>query len=1184
MKTSMGQMRLSASDLSNHLACRHVTTLDLEVARGLREAPDWAAPDLKVIQELGLRHEAAYLAHLRGQGLNVENLGSIDHKNEKRLLAETLALMERGVDVIAQGALRDGEWFGRPDVLRRVAGAGGKWDWWYEVADTKLARETKATTILQLSLYSELLGKVQGVVPEFLWVVPPGMGFAGEKYRVGEYAAYYRYVKERLVRAVGNGNFSGKEVASDEWRVASEESAAGQYVLGFEDGVETREGATYPEPVEHCSVCRWFRECDGRRRADDHLSLVAGIRRQQRDQFVEWDARTMAKLAELPIPLKERPKHGARAGYERAREQARVQVEGRVEKKLKHEPLLPVAEGTGLCRLPEPAAGDMFLDLEGDPFVGENGLQYLFGFAYRDAAGEWAYEKKWALHREEEKRGFEWVVDEIMRRRAADAKMHVYHFGGYEPGALKRLMGMYATREDEIDRMLRAGVLVDLHQAFKQSTRASVEEYSLKKIEAFYGFVRATPLDVSRAAMRYVEHRLELGRLDGAEEIPEEFRTALEGYNGEDCVSTGKLRDWLEVRRAELVARGIEVPRLPEKSGDPSEKLEEKLERAAALTELLSGGIPVDPEQRTEEQAAQWLLAQLLSWHRREDKRAWQDGYRYAEMNDEDLLDERVGLTKMSFVERVEEVGRGRQVPTDRYSFEPQRASNVRAEKEVYFGDEKIGAVVRIDHVKGVADIKKTKKTAEVHPPTVYMWDAPLNSDAQAGSLYRIGAWVAENGVDAAGRYRAGRDLLLRKPPRLTGGEKLGQLASETVVNTANRIAAALDDSAFAIQGPPGSGKTYTGARMICELVKRGMKVGVTALSHKVIRKLLEDVVEAAEEKDIEGVVCLHRENEGEPSPGVAVAKDKNEEAWDALKSGAANVVGGTSWLWSPEKAFEIVDVLFIDEAGQMSLADVLAVSQAAKKLVLLGDPQQLERPLKGSHPEGAEKSALEHLLHGRKTIAEDMGFLLPETWRLHPKVCEFTSEMFYEGRLVARDFLRNRVMKGHPWVHEAGLWFVPAEHEGNRNSSAEEVELVARIVEGLLKPEVQWMRGLGNRRGLTKEDILIVAPYNAQVSDLLARLPGMRIGTVDKFQGQEAPVVIYSLTTSSPEEAPRGMEFLYSLNRLNVATSRAMTAVILVGSPGLFEPECRTPRQMQLANALCAYREMATEIDPQRV
>jgi predicted RecB family nuclease len=1084
------------------------------------------------------------LAHLVAQGLTAENLGHIEHHEEERLVAETLALMECGVEVIAQGALSDGEWFGRPDVLRRVEKPSTRWKWSYEVADTKLARETKATTILQLSLYSDLLRQIQGTLPEFLWVVPPGEGYAGEKYPVLEYAAYYRHVRKRLLMAVGED--AGKE--------------------------------TYPEPVEHCNVCRWFRECDQRRRADDHLSLVAGIRRQQRDQFEAWSAETMAKLAALPIPLRERPKHGSKAGYEKVQKHARVQVEGRAEKKLKHEPILPVAEGIGFCRLPEPSVGDMFVDLEGDPFVGENGLQYLFGFAVLDVPEELKYEKRWALNREEEKKGFEWLADEIMRRRGANPKMHVYHFGSYEPGALKRLMGMYATREDEIDRLLRAGVMVDLHQAYKQGIRASVEEYSLKKVEAFYGFERETPLEASRAAVRYVEHRLELGRM--GEELPGEIRETIEGYNAEDCVSTARLRDWLEGEREKLVAKGIEVRRLPEKSGDPSEKLKEKLHRVAGLTELLSTDIPADPAARTEEQAARWLLAQLLSWHRREDKRAWQDGYRYAEMNDEDLLDERVGLTRMSFVERIVS---SRQVPTDRYSFEPQR-SNVRAGKELYYGDEKFGEVVTIDQATGVVDIKKTKKTADVHPPTVYMWSAPLPTDSQAGALYRIGAWAAENGVDAEGRYRAGRDLLLRRPPRLLNGEKLQQLASETAVNTSNRIVLALEDSAFAIQGPPGSGKTYTGARMICELVKLEKRIGVTALSHKVIRKLLDDVVAAAHEMNFEGVRCMHRDKEGEESEGVAVAKVDNDEVWGALTAGKANVVGGTSWLWSPEKAFESVDVLFIDEAGQMSLADVLAVSQAAKKLVLLGDPQQLERPTKGSHPDGAEKSALEHLLNGRKTIEAGMGFLLPDTWRLHPKVCRYTSDFFYDERLHSQPITQSRVIQGHVWLNGAGLWIVPVEHGGNRNSSAEEVKVVARIVEGLLKPEVKWFRSAENPRSLKEEDILIVAPYNAQVADLSARLPKMRIGTVDKFQGQEAPVVIYSLTTSSPEDAPRGMEFLYSLNRLNVATSRAMTTVILVSSPKLFEPECRTPRQMQLANAFCGYLEMAVTCDPSSI
>jgi uncharacterized protein len=259
-----------------------------------------------------------------------------------------------------------------------------------------------------------------------------------------------------------------------------------------------------------------------------------------------------------------------------------------------------------------------------------------------------------------------------------------------------------------------------------------------------------------------------------------------------------------------------------------------------------------------------------------------------------------------------------------------------------------------------------------------------------------------------------------------------------------------------------------------------------------------------------------------------------------------------------------------------MSLADVLAMAQAGGSLVLLGDPQQLEQPLQGSHPEGAEASALEHLLAGAKTISPEKGLFLEKTWRLHPKLCAFTSEVFYEGRLESREGLATQAVRGHSWLGEAGLWFVQVNHEGNQNVSSEEVERIACIVEGLLKPEVEWTDDGGFGRPLRLTDILIVAPYNAQVSDLSGRLRGARVGTVDKFQGQEAPIVIYSLTTSSPEEAPRGMEFLYSLNRLNVATSRARAIVVLVGSPRLLEAECRSPRQMQLVNALCRYVELA--------
>ena len=1138
MRVESHQIRLAATDLSNHLACRHLTSLDLSAARGQRRAPEWRSPDLKVIQELGLRHEAAYLQSLRDTGLSFVDLRQM---SEQQAVGESLSCMRQGVDLIAQASLACGRWFGRPDVLRRVAKPSRLGNWSYEVYDCKLARETKATTVLQLALYSALLCEIQGsepeFAPEFMYVVPARKEFVPEPYRFAEYAAYYRYVKARL------------EKVCDDALVDD----------------------TYPEPCPHCDVCRWFRECDARRRADDHLSLVAGIRRQQRNQLEAWDSETVAKVAVLPIPLQEKPLHGSREGIERVREQARVQVEARNQQVPVYE-FLPIIEGNGLCKLPAPSAFDIFVDLEGDPFAAEGGRQYLFGFVTADEESKLVYEKKWCFTAEDEKQAFQWLMDEIMRRWAATPVMHVYHFGAYEPAKFKFLMGRYATREDEVDSMLRAGLFIDLHTILKQAIRAGVEEYSLKTLEVFHAFARKTPLTESREAMRYIEHWLELGWKG---EPPRHLRDTMEGYNEDDCRSTASLRNWLDSARKKLESAGTTILRPPTGDGAPSEELGERQKRVAALVEQLSHDLPLEPEERSEEQQARWMLAQLLDWHRRENKASWWEGYRLAALDDEDLQDERVALAGLRFVGQIV---LERQLSVERYAFEKQE-TEVRCDKDVYHRGEKIGCVASIDPVKRTVDIKKVKKWAGIHPTSVYMWDRAFNIDAHTDALLRIGNWVKDNGVDAPGKNRAARDLLLRKAPRLP----CTALPGESPVDTACRIAAALNDAVFAIQGPPGAGKTYTGARMICHLLKQGKKIGITALSHKVIRKLLEEVVDAADEADFGGIRCMQRSDEQQDTPQIAVAKD-NVAPLRALQSGAVNVLGGTSWLWARPEYFEAVDVLFIDEAGQMALADVIAVAQAAKNLVLIGDPQQLERPLKGSHPIGAEKSALQHLLGERKTIPDSMGLLLPETWRMHPAICNFTSELFYDGRLGTRGFTQHRVLQGHPWLSGAGLWYVPVTHEGNRNSAPEEVEAIASIVEGLLDSGVTWFRSAGNSRPLKLEDILIVAPYNAQVADLLARLPDAQVGTVDKFQGQEAPVVIYSLTTSSPEDAPRGMEFLYSLNRLNVATSRAMSTVIVVGCPRLFQPECRNPRQIQLANALCRYLEMATAVDPRTI
>lgn len=364
---------------------------------------------------------------------------------------------------------------------------------------------------------------------------------------------------------------------------------------------------------------------------------------------------------------------------------------------------------------------------------------------------------------------------------------------------------------------------------------------------------------------------------------------------------------------------------------------------------------------------------------------------------------------------------------------------------------------------------------------------------------------------------------------------------------------------------------------MICALAREGKTVGITANSHKVIRNLLDEVVIAAREQHI-SIGCIQKLSDKEDDrPGLRFTTD-NAGFLDALHSDC-RVGGGTAWFWARPDAARSVDVLFIDEAAQMSLANVLAVSQAAKSIVLLGDPRQLEQPIQGSHPDGVDVSSLDHILGSHATVPADRGLFLPETWRLHPLICSFNSELFYDGRLYPHPGLENQTIRSKGRLSGAGLRYMAVAHEGNQSSSREEADMIRDLVAEVLSSGTTWINRDGVEAPVGLEEMLIIAPYNAQVFELQERIPGARIGTVDKFQGREAPIVIYSMTTSSHSDAPRGMEFLYSANRLNVATSRAKCICVVVASPRLFEVECRTPRQMQLANAFCRYLELATRL-----
>jgi uncharacterized protein len=1128
MKKTAASFELSASDLVGYLSCRHLSALDRAVAEGTLTMPKSWDPMLQTLRDRGAAHENAYVEQLANAGLETVRIEGVDVTDQA--LAQTLAAMGDGIPVIVQGSFAYDGWVGRVDILRRVETPSALGAWSYEALDTKLARETRAEAILQLCLYSDLLAHAQGRAPENMYVVAPWSDFTPREYRFADYAAYFRKVKQGLLASLTRDT-----------------------VL-----------STYPDPVEHCDICRWREACDKRRRDDDHPCLVAGISKLQIGELARHGVTTMKALSAMPLPLQWKPDRGAVETYERMREQARIQVEARETGALRHE-LLPVVKDFGLTRLPAPSDGDVFFDVESDPFVDEHGLEYLFGYWFKDSDGRNAYHADWAFSRAKEKAAFESSIDFVMARWAQFPDLHIYHYAPYEPAALKRLMGRYATREDELDRMLRARLFVDLYQVVRQGLRASVESYSIKQMEPFYGFARSTPLPEANAALAVIQANLELGE---SSEIPQAAREVVASYNRDDCAAAAGLRNWLEALRAQAIEDGADAPRPVPGDGAPTEDISDWLARVNALVEGLTHDVPVDPADRTEEQHGRWILANLLDWHRREEKAVWWEYFRLADLSADDLMEERAGLSGLTFMTVI---GGTAKAPIHRYGFPPQETEIRGGEDLRYVGGERLGRVEAISFETNTADIKKRKDTATLHPDAVFA-HMHVKTKVMAESLMRLGETVALYGLTGDGEYQAARDLLLRAPPR-TGDVPL-YLPSETTVEAAVRLCGHLDGGILAIQGPPGAGKTYTGARMICELVRQGKTVGITANSHKVIRNLIDETIQAADYRGLD-LQCCQKAGAPEP-PGHRLSFAESNDELAAALGNTAQVGGATAWFWSRPDAAGSVDVLFADEAAQMSLANVLAVSQAARTVVLIGDPQQLDQPMQGSHPEGADVSALDYILAGDQTIAADRGLFLEETWRLHPDICAFTSELFYEGKLSSKDGLERQAIEGRPPVTGSGLIYLPVVHEGNQNASVEEAEAVAAIVASILENNTRWINRYGEVQSVALDGIVIITPYNAQVSEIQKRLPAARIGTVDKFQGQEAPIAVYSTATSSRADAPRGMEFLYSLNRLNVATSRARCISILIGSPMLFETMCQTPRQMQLANAFCRYLELA--------
>jgi predicted RecB family nuclease len=968
--------------------------------------------------------------------------------------------------------------------------------------------------VLQLCFYTEAIASIQHATPEAMHVL---LGIGERRtLRHADFAAYYRRARKGFLAALDHAE------------------------------------KTEPYPVEHCALCEFRQVCDEQWAREDHLSLVAGIRREQVKRLRSASVHTLEQLAQAPAkPVAQLVPRT----FETLHDQAGLQLRRRTTGSLDWHPLAG-EPGCGFERLPRPSPGDVIFDIEGDPFwEPARGLHFLFGLLTHEAHddGTWRYQTIWAHDRAGERQALERLVDFFSERLKEHPDMHVYHYGAYEPTALKQLMGVYATREDAMDALLRRETFVDLHSVVRQGLRAGVPGYSLKEIEALPAFRRQAHLKTGTRAVLAYEEWMTTRAAARLEEIA--------AYNEEDCRATLVLRDWLIEHRPE----GAAWAEPPETRPVDDDRQKADAHREALRQALLAGAAPQSPR---------WLAAELLEYHRREARPAWWWLFTRCGMSLDELVEDGESIG------RLEPQGTPRRVKNSLYhafSFPPQQHKLAPGDAPVDPATGKgAGTIVEMDEAAGTLVLRRGPSFAAVLVPTALIPPGPIQTNAQRDALARLGAAM----LAGSGRYRALEDILARARPRLAGGFS-GPIQTMDLGEQRQR-AAALYQSYLFIQGPPGTGKTWTGARIVVDLIRRGRRVGVAATSHKAIHNLLDEIGKAAHEEGVpvRGLKKCSAGNAETEYGGdwIADVEDTSELVERAPR---VQLLAGTSWLFAHEDldGGALVDTLVIDEAGQVSLADALAMGTAARNLILLGDPSQLAQVSQGTHPEGVGASVLEHLLGPHQTVPPEQGIFLDRTRRMHPGVCRFVSEIVYDGRLVGLPELANQST-----AFGTGLRFLPVDHVGNVAAASEEADRVAREIRAMLGGS--WTNRHGETRTLSQNDFMVVAPYNMQVRLLrrtlqAAGLGDVPVGTVDKFQGREASVVFYSMATSSAEDVPRTLDFLFSRNRLNVAVSRAMCLAFIVASPRLLESRARTIEQMRLINALCRFAEMAGVSDP---
>jgi uncharacterized protein len=1120
----MVERLLTPSKITAWLECSHFLSLRNRADAGQLVAetrPLGSLADLLI--EKGATHERDCLADLENQGRSVFQVpGRNPDETFSAWVVRIGNPLDRGFDVVYQMPFVHQGIRGIADFLIRVDEPEEGFCH-YEPIDAKLTRtEGKPGHVLQLCFYADALEALTGRVPRqmHLWL---GSG-EQESLLVDQYRPYWRRLRRQLT-----------------------------ILLNQDDIVDTR-----PLPCDHCGYCEFQDRCERQWRTEDSLVYVANLRPNDRDALESVGVRTIVELSNRRSPVT----NVHDENLTRLSRQASLQIRSRDDPDAP--PVFELVDagddpiyGHGFSLLPEPDEGDVFFDFEGHPFwTPQHDLFFLAGLYYRDQGGHWSYDARWAHDLSQQGDMIKSLVEYLAKRRERFPSMHVYHYNHTERSSLERLTSGTET-EGLFTSLVDTGLFVDLFVVARNAVRVGTESYGLKYLERLAGFVRRGGIEQGAGAV--VEYEQYMATKD------EGLLDDIARYNEDDVAATLALRDWLVDHRSSSIPWRDAVLEVEEFGLDTDELVE---------------GL-----QQFGEHSPEHLLGDLLNYWRRERSANTTPKFAQAATEFGSLYDDRDYIANLRFV-GFEETANAKGVVTKNALFSwPAQivdAKFTRQSSVLFTGvgvEQGYGYLPEVDLAKRTLAMRWRERYDEQGGmPSVMTLDDYVSPREKPAVLFHLAEQLLSPSDDDP-PSRVSLALLGRDHPRFEEGSgPEGGLFSDDMVSTLSWVGH-LDGSYVAVQGPPGTGKTYSGSHIIYELIKAGKRVGITAMSHGAIDNLLVATYNVFAEHDDLDLLKTFR---GAKKPiegaleGVRYSTSSGEAENDTF-----NLIAGTTWLFSRAgmRAFP-VDVLIVDEAGQLALADAVASANAARNLILLGDPLQLSQVSQAEHPGGSGASVLEHVLGEHPTIPASEGVFIAETRRMHPDVCKFISNQIYEGRLTSHATCARQSTE-----FGTGLRWLEVRHVGRSTESDEEAQIVADQIASMIG--TPWTNQHDHVAALRSEDFMVVAPYNDQVRLLRARFdrtPGLedvQVGTVDKFQGREAPVVFFTMTTSSSVDMPRGPEFLFSRNRLNVAVSRARCLAYLVCTEALLNSRARTIDEMRLIGTLGAFVEFAHGDDP---